>query len=323
MPDLTRPPPLRRGDRVGVFAPASPPRQPSDLQRGLTALRERFEVVTLRSFDEPHGYLCGHDETRLDELNTLLARDDLRALFSVRGGYGTMRLLPHLDYEAARAHPKLLVGYSDITALHLALYEKAGLVGLSGPMVAAEWKDMDERTERLFWELAEGGAPAPLVGPADEHLSPVRPGTAQGPLVGGNLSMIQRLVGTPFLPDLENAILYIEDIGEQPYHIDAMLAHLKMAGVLGKLGGLVAGAFTNWEPDHDRPTLSPGEVIADYAEDLDAPVASDLVYGHFPVKNTLPVGAPARLDVTDDTAELSLLEPVVENSNFKTAHPES
>ena len=309
MASVDKPPTLHPGDRIAVIAPASPPKEPSHLEAGIATLRQRgYEVETSRPFT-PHGYLCGTDEVRLNELNGFLQRTDVKALFCARGGFGSMRLLPHIDYEAARAHPKLLIGYSDITALHMALYERARLPGLSGPMVAVEWKDPDPDTERLFWQLARGETPQPLLGPGDEVLKPVRPGAAEGMLLGGNLSMIQRLIGTPYLPSLEGALLFVEEIGEQPYQLDALFAQLRMAGLLGKLGGLLLGSFTDWQPSHDRPTLSPDEVIDDYTRDAPFPVARGLIYGHFPIKSTLPVGVRARLEVNERDAALSILEP--------------
>jgi muramoyltetrapeptide carboxypeptidase len=241
----------------------------------------------------------------------MLRRPDIRALFCVRGGYGSLRLLPNLDYEAARCHPKLLVGYSDITALHLALFRKAGWVGLSGPMVAVEWPDPDPASETLFWNMVGGTAPYDIIGPDGEHLTPMRPGTVEGVLLGGNLTLITKLIGTPYLPVLDGAILFIEEVGEPPYRIDGMLAQLKLAGILDRLGGLVIGGLTGWEPDDpDKPTLSYETVLADYVETLSCPVATGLVYGHFPVKNTMPIGVQARLYVTSDTASLTVLEAV-------------
>jgi muramoyltetrapeptide carboxypeptidase len=222
-----------------------------------------------------------------------------------------LRLLPHLDYEAASQHPKLLVGYSDITALHLALYQHAGWTGLSGPMVAVEWSEQDAASEHLFWSIAQGATPQPLLGPGGEQLQAMRPGSAEGVLLGGNLTLIAKLIGTPFLPDLEGALLFIEEIGEQPYRLDGLLAHLKLSGILDRLGGLIIGGLTDWEPEHDRPTLTPEEVLHDYLHDAPYPVATGLVYGHFPIKNTLPIGVRARIDVDATTATLSILESVV------------
>ena len=239
----------------------------------------------------------------------MLRDPDLKAVFCVRGGYGTLRLLPHLDYAAARAHPKLLVGYSDITALQLALFHRAGWRSLSGMMVASDWHAPDPDAQRLFWTLARGDTPHPLLGPGGEALAPERPGTAEGVLLGGNLSMLCRLVGTPYLPPLEGVVLFLEDVGEPPYRIDGLLAQLRLAGILGRLGGLLLGRFTGWDEDEARPTLSLEEVLREYASDVNGPVASGLIYGHFSRKNTLPLGVRARLSVTDDAAALSILEP--------------
>jgi muramoyltetrapeptide carboxypeptidase len=150
-----------------------------------------------------------------------------------------------------------------------------------------------------------------VIGPRGELLTPLRPGSAEGVLLGGNLAMVVRLIGTPYLPPLEGSILFLEDVGEEPYRIDAMLAQLKLSGILDRLGGLIFGAFTDWRPEEGTPTLSLDEVVYDYASRLTIPVARGLVYGHFPVKNTIPVGVRARLEVTSDGASLAVLEPVV------------
>jgi muramoyltetrapeptide carboxypeptidase len=309
---VVKPAPLHPGDTLAVVAPASAPREPARLQAGIDYLRRLgYRVEVGRADFAPHGYLCGPDAARASELNAFLRRDDVKALFCVRGGYGTLRLLPDLDYDAARRHPKLIVGYSDITALHLAFYHRAGLTGVSGPMVAVEWGAPDAASERLFWELAQGGTPGPLLGPGGEALVPVRPGTAEGVLLGGNLTLVARLLGTPYLPPLDGALLFVEEVGEEPYRIDGLLAQLRLAGVLDRLGGLILGGFTETEPRGSGPTLSLDAVFDDYVCGLSCPVARGLVYGHFPVKNALPVGVRARLSVSSDAATLSILEPVV------------
>ncbi len=307
-----KPAPLHPGDRIGLVAPGSAPQDAKKLEAGIARLEALgYRVVRGREQLAPRGYLSGTDAERLAELNDLLRDPDLKALFCARGGFGCLRLLPGLDYDAASRHPKLLVGYSDITALHLALHTRAGWAGLSGPMVAVEWGGPDPDAERLFWGHARGDAPQPLLGPDDEALRPERPGTAEGVLLGGNLSVVCRLIGTPYLPPLEGAILFLEDTDEPPYRLDGMLAHLKLSGVLEKIGGLVLGRFTGWKEKAEPPTLPLQDVLDDYVADLAGPVASGLVYGHFPRKNTLPVGVRARLEVTGEAAALSILEPVV------------
>ena len=302
--------PLRRNSTVAVAAPASAPLDDARYRAGLDALRARgLHVETPRPALAPHGFLAGPDTDRLDELNALLGRDDLDAIVCVRGGYGVLRLLPNLDYAAARSHPKLVVGYSDITALQFALYAKAGLPSLSGPMVAPDWPDLDAESEAQFWHLAEGGT-GEIVGPGGEALTGVRPGRAEGVLLGGNLTMICALLGTPYLPEMDGAILFLEEVGESPYRIDRLFAQLKLAGVLPKLGGLVLGAFTGADPPKNRPSLSLDAVLDDYTCALPYPDARGLVYGHMRTKSTLPVGVRARLDVDGDAATLTVLDPV-------------
>ena len=313
----TLPEALTPGDRILVVAPSSAPRSEAGLQAGLAALRGRgYRVEPMRPAYAPHGYLAGDDAARLDEFNRALRDPDAKAIFCVRGGYGALRLLPHLDYEAARRHPKLLVGYSDITALHLALYHRAGWRGLSGPMVAVEWAEgqascHDEASEALFWHLARGGTVDDLAGPQDERLEPVRLGEAESVLLGGNLTLVARLIGTPYLPDLTGAILFLEEIGEEPYRLDSLFAQLALAGVLERLGGLVLGGFTEGAPTQTH-YLPQEEVLAHYAAQVPGPVAQGLAYGHFASKNTLPVGVRARLTVEEGRARLAILEPVTQ-----------
>ena len=305
------PPPLRSTGRIGIAAPASAPLDDARYRKGLDVLRARgLHVETPRETFAEHGFLAGPDADRLDEFNALLRRDDLDAIVCVRGGYGTLRLLPGLDYDAARAHPKLVVGYSDITALHLALYTKAGLTGLSGPMAASDWPDLDAASEAQFWRLANGEAPVEIVGPGGEQLEGMRPGRAEGVLLGGNLTLVAALVGTPYLPDMTGAILFLEEVGEPPYRIDRLLAQLRLAGVLDQLGGLVLGGFTGAEPPSNRPSLTLDAVLDHYTADLACPVARNLIYGHFNPKSTIPVGVRARMEVEGGDAALTVLDPV-------------
>ncbi len=306
-----KPPHLRPGDTIGIVAPSSAPADAARLEAGLARLRASgFSIVCHRSSWESNGYLAGTDEVRLSELNEYLVRTDIHALLCVRGGFGALRILPGLDYASARRHPKLLIGYSDITALQLALYERAGWTSLAGPMAAVDWPEIDSATEALFHDLARGGTPDPLFGPSGESLQPVRPGTAEGTLLGGNLTLITHLIGTPYLPSLDGALLFLEEVGEAPYRIDGMLAHLRLSGILSRLGGVILGGFTEAEPLPGKPSLSLDAVFDHYFGSAPYPVARGLMHGHFPVKNTMPIGVRARLAVSESTAALSILEPV-------------
>lgn len=311
---MLKPPPLQAGDTIAIVAPASCPADPGRIFRGVELLKNRgFNVELARSTFEPHGYLCGNDRTRLEEFNHFLRRPDIRALFCVRGGYGSLRLLPDLDYEAMLRYPRLIVGYSDVTALHLAFLSQIGLPGLAGPMVAVEWPEPDPETERQFWSIARGESPLTILGPRGEELIPVRSGSKDGIIVGGNLTLITRLIGTPYLPDLDGAILFLEEVGEEPYRIDGLFSQLKYSGILDRLGGLILGGFTEWKPEDGRPTLSLDEVLQHYTQNLSCPVAKGLVFGHFPAKSSIPVGVRASLEVNEREAHLVILEPVVAN----------
>lgn len=305
---------------VGLIAPAGPPRDLDRLRAGIRALEQHgLDVQRYRPTFGPHGYLAGTDEERLAELNHFLRRTDVDALFCVRGGYGTLRLLEHIDFEAARCHPKLLIGYSDITALQLALLHKAGWASLSGPMVGVEWANLDRACAAQFWNLVRHGTPLTLTGPYGEHLHPVNPGETTGTLLGGNLTLVTKLIGTPFMPDLSGAILFLEEVGEPPYRLDGLFAHLRLSGILDQIGGLVLGGFTEWEADATYGRTA-HDVLDEYTQRLSIPVASNLVYGHFPVKSAIPLGIQAKLSVNQHRGVLTMLEPLVRTSTDTVSH---
>lgn len=305
---MLRPSPLRPGAPVAVVAPASAPRTLDTYRRGLARLRRFYDVRSAWAPGRQRGYLAAPDVVRAAALEEAIRDPAIQAIICVRGGYGCLRLLSHLDWGLARTHPTLLVGYSDITVLHLAYYARAGWTGLSGPVVT-EWAEADEHTLHSFRILAEGATPA--LGTGD--LRPLRPGTASGPLLGGNLSVLSRLVGTPYAPDWSGAILVLEDVAEAPYRIDRMLAHLQHAGVLGAVSGVVLGRFRTGDLDSERPTLSLDEVFADYFDDRPYPVATNLNYGHLLPRLSLPIGVPVRLSTTGESAHLKVQRSLVES----------
>ena len=178
-------------------------------------------------------------------------------------------------------------------------------------MAAVDWHTPDRASTEQFFALASGTHPTELAGPNGEPLRGLHGGDAAGRLLGGNLTLIARLVGTPYLPDMTGAILFIEEIGESPYRVDGLLAQLRLSGMLDGLAGVVIGGFTGAEPKEGRPSLKMDQVFEDYFGALGIPVADGLLYGHFPVKSSIPVGIRARLQVDGDQANLSLLEQVV------------
>lgn len=307
-----KPRPLPPNGTIAVVAPASAPLEPGRLEKGIAYLEQLgYTVLPGRTSYASQGYLSGSDQVRLEELNSVLQRDDVDAIFCVRGGFGTLRILDDIDFEAAGRRPKLVVGYSDITALHLAFYAKLELPSVAGAMVAVDWCDPDPSSEEQFWRIIHGEAPLVLHGPAGEHLTPVRSGTAEGILIGGNLTLLTRLIGTPYLPSIDGAILFFEEVGEEPYRLDGLLAHLRLSGVLDRIGGLVVGDITEWEPKHGRPSLGVEDVLEHYFSRLTCPVARGLRFGHVREKVAVPVGVRARLEVDPALATLTVLEPVV------------
>ena len=306
---LRRPPPLTPGAPIAIVAPASPPRDPATYQAGLDRLRTLYDVRPFWTSGSERGYLAAPDLDRVAALHRALEDPEVRAIFCVRGGYGGLRLLPHLDWDLARTHPTLLVGYSDVTALHLALFARAGWPGLSGPVVT-EWSGADEATRSGCRDWCEGRTPS-FVDAYDATLSPLVAGTASGPLLGGNLAVLTRLVGTPFAPDFEGAILVLEEVAEAPYRVDRMLTHLHLAGVLDAVSGVVLGTFTTGPLDPDKPTLSLDDVFQDHLAHRPYPVVTGLPYGHHLPRCSLPLGLPVHLHASQTDATLNAETPLV------------
>lgn len=290
-----------------MVAPASAPRDLDRYRNGLSRLRSVYDVRSAWAPGQQRGYLAAPDAVRLDALHDAIRDPDIQAIVCVRGGYGCLRLLSGLDWALARENPTLLVGYSDITALHLALYARAGWTGISGPVVT-EWATADDETIQAFRTLAEGETPSLGSG----ELTSLCSGEATGPLLGGNLSVLSRLVGTPYAPDWTGAILVLEDVGEAPYRIDRMLGHLQHAGVLEAVQGVVLGDFRTGEREADRPSLPLDTVFADYLGDRPYPVAAHLPYGHRLPRCSLPIGVPVHLNATKTSVHLQVRAPVVQ-----------
>jgi muramoyltetrapeptide carboxypeptidase len=301
---VIRPARLHPGDVVRVVAPAGPvPRE--GFASGAAILGRRYTLRFDDALFSRDGFLAGSDERRLAELAAALADPDARAVVLARGGYGLMRLLPFLDPEVLRARPIPLVGFSDGTAL-LGYAARAGVAAVHGPVVTQLASLPAQDHEALFRLLEE---PAPGVVLAE--LTELAPGRARGPLLGGNLEVFSRLVGTPFLPDLDGAILFLEDLGERPYRVDRLVTHLDLAGVFGAVAGVVVGDFSSCvEPEPTRassPTAA--EVLVERLGRLAIPVATSGLFGHGTRNVALPYGCLCELDTRRGT--LAALEGVV------------
>lgn len=310
---LLKPPRLRPGDTIAVVCPAGPVVPIERIAAGVSRLESRgYRVKVGRNVAGRHGHLAGTDAARLDDLNGFLRDPDVRMILAARGGYGTPRLLEGVDYAAVRRDPKWVAGYSDITALQMALLAKTGLVTVSGPMAAVEFAaGPDPFTEDHFWRLVTGDPSAwEIRNPPGRPTVALRSGSAEGVLLGGCLSLVAALVGTPYLPDTGDALLVLEDIHEHWHRVDRMLMQLRLAGRLGGLAGLVLGQFTNCRAaEPGDPGLGLAEIAGEVAAGTAFPIVAGFDYGHEARKVSLPWGVRARLDADDGS--LRLLESPV------------
>ena len=306
------PPRLSRGDLIGIISPASPVDDLSRIERGVQYLeRCGYRTIAGKNIAQRRGYLAGTDDQRAADLLAMFSDRRVKAIFCLRGGYGSPRLLARIDYALIRRNPKIFVGYSDITALHAAFWTRARLVTFHGPMVAVDMAGaMDPFAEESFWRLLT----APLTrmmlhSPGGTGVVPGS-GTASGRLIGGNLSLIVSLLGTPYQPDFRRALLFLEEIGEEPYRIDRMMTQLRNAGILGRVSGVLIGQFSDCAPkDPSKPSLTADEVLREHGSAFGKPFVAGLPFGHERGMLTIPFGVRGRLDTA--AGSLELLEPAV------------
>lgn len=301
--ELLKPVPLRKGDRIAVVAPAGSVHE-EPLKAGVRALAQAgFNVELAREIHEHDGYLAGGKEKRAKALQGFFQREDISAIFCARGGFGSIQLLPLLDPELIRHHPKIFVGYSDVSVLLNWLLQRCGMVTFHGPMVAMEVaRGLEGRTKDFFWGTLLGEKRHWQL----QMVEAVRPGIVEAEMVGGCLSAIVTTLGTPYEVKTDGRILFLEDIGERPYRIERMLTHLQMAGKLGGVAGMVFGSFINCEGEGERGIK---EIIRDLFHTAPYPVVVGLSAGHGDENLLLPFGAKMALD--GNAGVLSLLESPV------------
>ncbi|HEV7364734.1 MAG TPA: LD-carboxypeptidase [Gemmatimonadales bacterium] len=314
---LVRPPRLASGSRIGLVAPAGPLLERDDLTRAQELCRALdYQPVLGNNTHRRFGYLAGTDDERLTDLNAALRDSSIDAIWCIRGGYGSLRLLDQVDYAAMAERPKALIGFSDATALLNAIHRLTGVVTFHGPVARASMTAFS----RLHFERVLTAAEAPgrlgriplptdVLVPQDNRIVSLCGGIAEGPLAGGNLTLLQCLIGTPYFPELAGAILFLEDVGEDLYRVDRMLAQLRLIGALRRLAGVLVGRFTDLKRSGGDGALGFDEVLASYFEPLGIPVAYGFPVGHIEAQWTLPLGVRARLDA--DRGEVELMEPAV------------
>ena len=309
---------LTRGDTVGIITPASAPPDPKNIDRSIAAVeRLGFKPRLARNARARWGFLAGSDRERAADLMEMFEDSRVRGIFCVRGGYGTARLLSLLDYKVIRSHPKVFVGYSDITSLHSAFLVKSGLVSFHGPMLNSDFikDDLPEFTRASFLRVLMNPTPAGSIaeGYRRKTVAVLHPGRASGELVGGNISILCSTLGTPYQPSFRGKILFFEDLDEVPYRFDRMLTHLLNAGLLQQVDGIGIGINKNCKDPKARKTKEYRQTIEDVFKErllpLGVPVVIGLPFGHIRYHATLPVGIRVTLD--GERGELIIDEPAV------------
>lgn len=309
---LIKPKALKLGDTIGIIAPASPTTG-KNLEKVHDKLVEMgFKVKIGKSPYERYGYLSGNDNIRANDINEMFKDKEVNGIICIRGGYGAPRLLQLLDYDAIRNNPKVFVGYSDITALHIAFTQISGLVTYHGPMAASDMiKDFhDFSRDSLFNIIMDKDSVEKISNPEGEDIITINGGIAQGTIIGGNLSLIVDTIGTPYEIDVKGKILFIEEIGEEPYNIDRMLNQLGLSGKLQEANGIILGDFNNCESAKHEENLTLEQVINDQIKLIGKPTIYNLQAGHCNPMVTLPFGVKAKLDA--DRKELIILESCTE-----------
>ncbi len=304
---LIKPRRLTVGDTVGLISPASAINQ-SDLTEVIEFLTAYgFKVKVGEHVLDRYGYLAGIDADRAADVNAMFADDQVQAILTLRGGWGCHRILPLVDYDLIRRHPKILMGFSDITSLLLAIIARSGVITFHGPVGISTWNWFDlNYVERILLKKEA----ILMQNLADHRVETITPGQTRGRLLGGNLSVLAALVGSPYLPSWKNTILFLEDVGEEIYRVDRMLTQLKLGGILEQLVGLIFASCSDCDPaEDDEPTLTLGQVLSELIAPLGIPAWSGSMIGHIQNNFTVPLGVEVEIDAERGT--ILMLEPAV------------
>ena len=310
---------LSPGDTVALVAPASATFQSVDV----AIARESLEALGLKvkvgeHVLSRHGYLSGADTDRAADINRFFGDDSVRAVLPIRGGWGSSRVLPYLDFERIRRNPKIVLGYSDITALHLAIHARTGLITFHGPNGMGRWdtwsldylKRVLFNAEAVTFENPRELSDRNALAQTENRVQTITPGTARGRLIGGNLTVMTAILGSPYVPSTDGAILFLEDVGEDLYRVDRMFTQLKLAGILARIRGFVFGTCAECGPGEGFASLTLEEILADHIKPLGVPAWFGAMIGHQTPQWTVPVGAEAEINATSGT--IRLLAPAVQ-----------
>ena len=306
---------LNPGDTVGLVSPSKATDHLLDIQIATEVMQALgLKVKVGANLTSLRGHLAGSDAERASDLNAMFADKAVKAIVCLRGGSGAARILPLLDYDLIKANPKILLGYSDITALHCAINAKTGLVTFHGPNASGSWNSFHaDQFRRLFFQREQLHyhnvleAKDELV-PRQNRTVTINGGKVQGQLIGGNLTVLSALAGSAYLPDFDGKILFLEDVEEAPYRIDRMLSTLKLMGALDKIAGFIFGECTDCEPGSGYGWLTMDQIFADYIKPLNIPAYRGAMIGHVKQQFILPVGSRVELDA--DAGSIRMLQNV-------------
>lgn len=300
---ILKPPRLQMGDTVGLIAPAGIVKAENIAAATKAITNLNLKVKVGAHILDSYGYLAGKDADRAHDVNAMFLDKSVKAIITMRGGWGCNRILPLLNYSLIRSHPKILLGYSDITSLLLAIYARSRVMTFHGPNAISIWNEFTlDYVKRVLFD-----GEAVTMQNTDQSQA-IAPGTTRGKLIGGNLSVLSAMIGSPYLPSWYKSILFIEDINEDIYRVDRMFTQLKNAGILHQIAGLIFGQCTNCQVG-DEPSLSLMQVLQDHILPLGIPAWYGSMIGHIQDKFTLPIGAEVEIDANAGT--IRMLEAAV------------
>ncbi|MEX0720817.1 MAG: LD-carboxypeptidase [Balneolaceae bacterium] len=303
---LLKPKALKRGDTIGLVAPGSPIYRTSEFAQMLTDLKALgFELKLGKHVRDRRGYLAGNDKNRASDVMAMFSDSEVDGIICTRGGWGCNRILPLLDFDLIKNNPKVFMGFSDITSLHMAIQKNSGLVTFHGPVGKSVWTDFT--TQSFINTIWAAKREVHSIPDKEEDEFTITEGTSQGKLLGGNLSVLVSMIGSGYLPSFKNAILFLEDIGENVYRIDRMLTQLKLAGILDEIAGFVFGKCTDCSAGENSLTLK--QVFDDHIKPLQIPAFYGAMISHEDDNITLPVGLKAEINARTKT--IRLLETAV------------
>lgn len=315
---ILKPPRLKPGAVVGIISPASATFVREELNIVIDAVRGLGLVPKLAPHvSDRNGYLAGTDSDRAADINQFFQDPQIAALIPIRGGWGCSRVLPYLNYQTIRQNPKVIIGFSDITSLILGINAQTQLVTFHGPNGFSSWRTTQTdyfrrvlfNAERVTYINSKDGDDADRLMQVKNRIQTITPGKARGKLIGGNLSVLSGIVGSPYVPDLEGAILFLEDTGENIYRLDRLMTHLKVAGLLDKLAGFVFGQCPGCTPDADYGSLTLEEVVWGHIQPLKIPAFYGAAIGHLENIVTLPIGL--EVEINASKGAIAMLEPAV------------